>query len=264
MDFGTIMYEKEENIGTITLNRPKSLNAISLKLIREATEALGNIARDNEVRIVIITGANENFSSGADIKEMPPEVTDPRRRVYLTEINDLFRKIEDFEKPVISAISGYCLGGALELAMSCDLRIASTTAKIGQPEIIFGGIPAGGGTIRLPLLVGIGKAKEMAYTGESISAEEAYRIGLVNKVVSPESLMSETRKLARLLVERSPSALRLIKFFINTGMRMDRVTAIEIAHQMGPLVGTPEEIAAAKEKVAMKSESYKKIFGASH
>lgn len=261
MDFETITYEKEHNVGTITLNRPKVLNAISSRLIREMAEALDEIARDGEVRVVIITGANGHFSTGADIKEMPPEVTDPRRQVYLADINNLFRKIEDFEKPVICAIGGHCLGGGLELALSCDLRIASTTANIGSPEVLFGGIPAAGATIRLPLFAGIGRAKEMAYTGESISGEEAYRIGLVNKVVRPESLMSEARKLAGVLVRRSPLALRWIKHVMNMGMRMDPVTALEVAHRMGPLLGTPEELQAEKRRAAETDERYKRILG---
>ena len=260
MNFETIIFEKSNSIGIVTLNRPKVFNALSSKLVREMTEVLDNIARDDEINSVIITGSNGHFCCGADVKEMPVEVTDPQRRLWLCEVLDLFGKIEELEKPVVMSIDGYCLGGGLELAIAGDLRIASTNARFGSPEIMFGGIPAGGAPARLPRLIGVGKTKEMLYMGEQIDAEEAYRVGLVNKVVNPEALKNETIRLARDLADKSASALKLIKFCINLGIRMDHFSAIEVAHQIGPLVGTPEEIAAAKEKAATKSKSYSKMF----
>jgi enoyl-CoA hydratase len=190
MKYTTILYEKAEGIGTITLNRPKAYNALNLEMFRELDHVFSEIKRDDDVKVVIITGSTKFFAAGADISEVGEIRTPVDAYEFIRDV-EVFHCIENLDKPVIAAIGGLALGGGCELSMCCDLRIAAENAAFGQPEIKIGVIPGGGGTQRLPRLIGVSKAKELLYTGDTIDAQEAYRIGLVNKVVPVESLMDE-------------------------------------------------------------------------
>lgn len=254
MGYEALIYEQQDGIGVITLNRPERRNALNTVLVSEISRLLDDMAKDKELRVVIITGGSRFFCAGNDLKE-------PSQTV-LNDIRSLFRKLDSFDKPVIAAINGPCLAGGCELAMSCDLRVAADDSTFGLPEIRFGAIAFAGGTQKLPRLIGMGKAKEMHFTGDAIDAQEAYRVGLLNRVVPAASVMQEARKLAGTLAQRSPTALRLAKFLINTGARMDLNTALEFEAEVGKnLYANPEALLAEMGKAAQKEDVYKKIFG---
>jgi enoyl-CoA hydratase len=225
MVYTTILYEKSDGIGTITLNRPKSMNALNSILLGELNYAFNEIARDTEVRVVIITGSDKFFAAGADINEIANLATPAEVHDWLTADN-IFLRLEDFDKPVIALVRGLALGGGCELAMACDMRIAAENAVFGQPEIKIGIIPGGGGTQRLPRLIGVTKAKELLFTGDNIDANEAYRLGLINKVVTVDAAMDEARKVALKIVRQPAMALRATKMAINGGMNMDIKSAM--------------------------------------
>jgi len=226
MDYHTILYEKKGDIGTITLNRPKSMNALNSQLLRELDDVLTNIDRDDEVKVVTLTGSEKYFAAGADITEIANINTPVDAHRFLKEAQAVFNKIEDLEKPVIAVISGLALGGGCELILACDLRIAADNATFGQPEIKIGVIPGAGGTQRLPRIIGVTKAKELLYTGDFIDAQEAYRIGLVNKVVPLASLMEEAMKMAMKIARQPGFALKVTKFAVNGGLNMDIKSAM--------------------------------------
>lgn len=208
MNYQNILVTKEGAIGIIQLNRPKVLNALNFELMTELVNALEELDREAAVKVIILTGGERAFAAGADLAEMsqatPVDLLLGRR----FELWDRIRKIS---KPIIAAVSGYCLGGGNELAMNCDLIIASETATFGQPEVNVGIIPGAGGTQRLPRVVGKYKAMEMILTGKPISADEAFRIGLVNHVVPPESLMEEAKKIATDIALKPPISIRSAK-----------------------------------------------------
>jgi len=199
---------KDNNIGVLQLNRPSVLNALSFGLMSELVNRLEELDKDEEVRVIILTGSGRAFAAGADLAEMsqltPVDLMLGRR----FELWDRIRKIS---KPMIAAVGGYCLGGGNELAMTCDIIIASEAATFGQPEVNVGIIPGAGGTQRLIRVVGKYKAMEMILTGKSISADEACRVGLVNRVVPPESLMEEAKKIAADIASKPPISVRSAK-----------------------------------------------------
>lgn len=207
------MYEflevaKEAPIATVALNRPKQLNALSSALVKELTEAMEALDLDPEVRAIILTGGEQVFAAGADIKEMAEATPfDDRIRTRMV-FRDRFNRIS---KPVIAAVSGYALGGGCELAMSCDIVVASESARFGQPEVNLGIIPGSGGTQRLTRTVGKYRAMEIILTGEFLKANEAHQLGLVNKVVPAELLLEEAKALAKKIAAKPPLAIRLAK-----------------------------------------------------
>ncbi|MBW2103471.1 MAG: enoyl-CoA hydratase/isomerase family protein, partial [Deltaproteobacteria bacterium] len=212
MKYETILFEKEGEIAAVTLNRPNRLNALSFRLKDELGAIFDEIERDEDIKVVILTGGKKAFSAGADIKERSTmETTQPQAYFNQLKSHAFYTKIENFEKPVIAAISGVAVGGGCELAMVCDLRIASETARFGLPEVNIGVIPAAGGTQRLPRLIGVTRAKELLYTGDFIDAQEAFRIGLVNRVVPVENLMDETKALAQKLAAKPPLSIKYLK-----------------------------------------------------
>lgn len=214
-EFETIKVERDGHLLWITLNRPHRLNAFNDVMLEELNAALDMAEQDEGVRCVIITGEGDRaFSAGADLT-MFPKLT-PAKAVEAAKMGQrTFARIESFPKPVVAAINGYALGGGLELAMACDFRVAAEHAELGNPEIKLGIIPGWGGTQRLVRLVGLAKAKELAMLGDRISAEEALKIGLVNKVVPYEELRDAARDLAKRLADGPPVALRLIKQALN-------------------------------------------------
>lgn len=207
------MYEfvevaKEAPIATVTLNRPKQLNALSSALVKEITEAMEALDLDPEVRAIVLTGGEQVFAAGADIKEMAEATPFDERVRTRMFFRDRFNRIS---KPVIAAVSGYALGGGCELAMSCDIIVASESARFGQPEVNLGIIPGSGGTQRLARTVGKYRAMEIVLTGEFLKANEAHQLGLVNKVVPAELLLEEAKALAKKIAAKPPLAIRLAK-----------------------------------------------------
>ncbi|NIO09121.1 MAG: enoyl-CoA hydratase [Deltaproteobacteria bacterium] len=203
-----MLVTREEAIGIVTLNRPKQLNALSYDLIKELSQAMDAFDLDPEIKTIILTGGERVFAAGADIKEMvdatPFDERVQERMFYRDKINRI-------SKPVIAAVSGYALGGGCELAMSCDIIIASETARFGQPEINIGTIPGSGGTQRLTKTVGKYRAMELVLTGEFLSATDAERFGLVNRIVPVELLLEEAKAVANKIAAKSPVSIRLAK-----------------------------------------------------
>jgi enoyl-CoA hydratase len=212
--------EKEPPLAYITINRPEVMNALSNALTEELGQAFDEVEKDEEIRVLIITGAGQKaFMAGADIKEVQ-ERDFVLGRKQTRRRQEVLNKLAEMPIPVIAAINGFALGAGLEMAIACTLRIASTNAKMGSPEVNLGIIPGDGATQRLPRLVGFGRAMELVLTGGMIDAEEAYRIGLVNKVVPQENLMDEVKKLANLLASKPPLALQYAKEAVNRSMEV--------------------------------------------
>ena len=223
-----VLIAKEGHVATITINRPKALNALSTAVLTDLNAALDEVAADQDVYALIITGAGEkSFVAGADIAEMKDKSVEEAAE-YGKFGNAVFRKIETFRCPVIAAVNGFALGGGCELAMSCDIRVASENAVFGQPEVGLGITPGFGGTQRLARLVGAGIAKEMIYTARNIKADRAAQIGLVNKVVAAEELSSTVMKLAQGIAKNAPIAVAYAKKAINNGLQTDIDSGIAI------------------------------------
>lgn len=221
-----IQFEKKGSVGIITISRPKALNALNSQTLLELNQAIDMVSNDKDIYCLVITGGGEKaFVAGADIAEMK-DMNAIEARNFGILGNKVFRKIELLEIPVIAAVNGFALGGGCELALSCDIRIASDNAKFGQPEVGLGITPGFGGTQRFARVAGIAKAKEMLFTGVNINAEDALKIGLVNKVVLKESLMEETIKMAEKIASNAPIAVKLCKAAINRGIQTDIDTAL--------------------------------------
>lgn len=206
------------HVATLTINRPDKLNALNIETRSRMVQELDELAKNDDIRVVVITGAGDKaFIAGADISEF--EGRSPVDQYRVMTDSSVFLAVDRFPKPTIAAINGFCLGGGCELAMACDIRIASEKAKLGQPEINLGLLPGGGGTQRLPRLVGMGAAFKLLYTGDFIRADEALRIGLVDEVVPAGDVAARAKELAEAIAAKSPVALRLIKQAVRTSMR---------------------------------------------
>ncbi len=213
-----LLLEKHDSVAILVVNRPAKLNALNIATRNEILAALDALQSDADTRVLIVTGAGDKaFIAGADISEFAGQTALTQRDVMTQR--RAFDAMESFPKPVIAMINGFCLGGGLELALSCDIRVASESAKLGQPEINLGVIPGGGGTQRLTRLVGEGKAMELILTGDMLTAAEAQALGLVNHVFSPDELRAKTLALAAKIAEKSPVALRMAKEAIKTAAR---------------------------------------------
>ncbi len=239
--YKTLIYEKKENIGLLTINRPEKMNAISQELTAELSLLLDEIENDDELRVIVITGAGDKaFVAGADINELVDRDARLGRRIS-RERQEIFSRIENLHVPVIAAVNGYALGGGLELALACSIRICSEKAQFGAPEVKLGIIPGDGGTQRLPRLVGQGRAMEMIITGDFIDAQEAYRIGLVNKVFPPEKLKEEAMELAKKIASRPPLAVRYAKEAVNRSQEGDSVSGFALESYLHALSCTTED-----------------------
>ena len=215
MSYENLILTKDDGIATITFNRPEVRNALNLAGWKEIHQVLQEVAGDEAVQVLVFTGAgDEAFVAGADIGWLHDRPMLATLEAYPQRV---LQMLEDLWKPSIAAVNGYALGGGCEVAMACDIRIASDQAKFGQPEVRLGILPGAGGSQRLPRLVGVAKAKELIFTGEIIDAVEAGRIGLVNRVVPHADLMEATTELAKKIMRRGPVAVRLAKAAINTG-----------------------------------------------
>lgn len=220
-----LLFDIQDKIATITFNRPKALNALNRQTLLEAMACLAECRTNEEVQVVILTGSGTKaFVAGADIAFME-ELSPLEAREFAFLGQDLMNTIERLNKPVIAAINGFALGGGCELAIACDIRLASENARFGQPEVNLGVIPGFAGTQRLPRLIGKGRASELIFTGDMIDAQEAYRIGLVNKVVPQDQLIPVCREMASKIASRGPVAVRLSKEAINNGTEMDLARA---------------------------------------
>jgi enoyl-CoA hydratase len=242
MAFDNLLIDRDEATAIVAINRPKVLNALNTQTLDELRRAILDLKHDEGVRVVILTGAGEKaFVAGADINELAVQ-TPTAGREHALAGQHVFDLIENMGKPVIAAINGYALGGGCELAMACTLRLAADTAKLGQPEIGLGLIPGYAGTQRLPRLVGKGRAMEMILTGAPIAADEAQRIGLVNRVVPAADLMAEARKLAAQLAKSAPIAMRYIINAVNKGVEIPFAEACQYEATLFGLVASTDDM----------------------
>ena len=241
MTYATILYEAADGIVTITLNRPEVHNAMNERMRQELTRCFGDLATSDEARVVVVTGAGARaFSAGADIREfvepqVPVRFRESRKRV------DFRQAMDRCPQPIIGAIRGYALGGGLELALACDIRIAGEDAQLGLTEVNLAIIPGGGGTQRLPRLVGRGRALEMILTGARIDAREAWRIGLVERVVPAADVLAAARELARALTEKAPVALRYAKEAVVKGLELPLAVGLRLENDLATLLRTTED-----------------------
>ena len=257
MEYKYIIYEKSDGVATITLNRPEALNAFSKDVVSEILHVLEDVKNDENVRVVILTGAGEKaFSAGADIKSMAGMNALKARGLSLMG-EKLCVALENLEKPVVAALNGYALGGGLEVAMSCDLRIASENARVGQTEVNIGLIPGWGGTQRLTRLVGMTKAKELVFTGKMIDAKTAEQIGILNMVIPADKFRETVRQFALELAAKAPVAVKVAKVLINKGADIGLDSALALEREGFGVVASTEDL---KEGVAAFSEKRKPSF----
>lgn len=257
LEYNTLLLEKKNGIGTLTINRPKNLNALNKEVLEELTQVLKAVEKDEDIHVLIITGAGEKaFVAGADIKEMKDKNA-IEGRDFSTLGNAAFSQLENLRQPTIAAVNGFALGGGCELAMACDIRIGSVNAKFGQPEVGLGITPGFGGTQRLSRLVGLAKAKELIYTAKTINANEAMSIGLLNQLVEAADLIAEAEKMAQAIMKQSPLAVEASKKAINRGYEMDLVHGLEMEAEMfGALFATEDQ----KEGMTAFTEKRKAAF----
>ena len=239
MDYETIAVSNEGPVATITLNRPQALNALSTKMVSELISALGAIEKDDGIRSVVIAGNDRAFSAGADIKEMADMTA--VQMVMGEHFFPLWDKVGHYPKPLVGAITGFALGGGLELAMSLDILVAADTAQLGQPEINIGVIPGGGGTQRLTRAVGKSKAMEMILSDRRIGAEEARMLGLVSRVVPKEACVAEAKKVAAEIATKSPVAVKLAKMAVNKAFEMGLSDGLDFERELFYMLFSSED-----------------------
>lgn len=230
----------DNGIAVVKMNRPKALNALNNETLRELNDLFEAFAGEELVKGIIITGEGKGFVAGADIVQMR-DYKSLEARAYANFAQGVFNKIEGLEKPVIAAVNGYALGGGCELAMSCDIRIASDKAVFGQPEVRLGVIPCFGGTQRLPRLIGVGRAKELIFTGRKVKADEAFTMGLVNKVVENENLVNEAIAMMKEILTMAPMAVGYVKVAINKGLDLDLNNALELEKDLAAITFGSED-----------------------
>ncbi len=242
MTFESIIYEVKNSLAYITLNRPKALNALNQQLLTELNEAIDMIQNDDTVKAVIVTGSGEKaFAAGADITELKD--LDREAAAKQSEFgNAIFSKLGALPQPVIAAVNGFALGGGMELALACDMRFVSTNAKLGLPEVGLGIMPGYGGTQRLGRLIGWGRAKQLILATDTIDAEEAYRLGIANKVVAQSELMTEVEKLASKIISKSSAGVQMAKQTMEIGsdLTLEDALALE-AKNFGSLFASPHQ-----------------------
>ena len=244
---GFVNVEKKEHIAVLTIDRKENMNALSLELMQEISEHLDAINADEDIYVLIITGSGKAFVSGADIKEMV-EFSPMEALEWEAHGSDLSVKLENLRIPVIAAVNGYAYGGGCELAMACDIRIASENAVFCHPEASLGIVPGFGGSQRLPRIIGAGRAKEMIYTGKKVDAQEAYASRLVNKVVPSDKLMDEAFKIANEICQNAQIAVQQAKKAITKGMEIDKISALAYESQIFALCFSTED-----QKIGMRA-----------
>jgi enoyl-CoA hydratase len=278
-EYETIRLERrDDGVAVLTLDRPEAANTISRQLMADVNRALDQVDGDSGVRVLIVTGAGErHFCGGADLRDLTaarvaastapaaapqssaarPEstVAAPRR--------DFITHLEEVRQPVIAAINGAAMGGGCEIALACDFRLMAEEAKIGQPEILFGALPLGGGTQRLPRIVGLAKAKELVLLGRHLTAREALEIGLVTAVHPRAELMAEAERLAAELAEKADFALATAKKLLNRALDVPLAEGLALERELVTRMATPDQMRAARERAMAKSATYSKIFSKS-
>lgn len=252
-----VKFKKEEGILFLTISRVEAMNALNKEVLYSLKELFEKAREDEEVKGVILTGEGEKaFVAGADIKEFSNYT--PFQALKMSQFGqELFSKIENFPKPVLAAVNGFALGGGCELAMACHIRIASKNAKFGQPEVSLGIIPGYGGTQRLPRFIGLGRALELILTGKMIDAEEALRIGLVNKVVEQNELIEETKKILKQIIEKAPLAIELALKTVISGKEMELEDGLKLETSNFACLFSTEDM---KEGVSAFIEKRKAVF----
>lgn len=257
MKWENLLLSKKGNVALLSINKPETLNALNSKILDELEDAIFKVEKDEEVYVLIITGAGKSFVAGADIGEMR-EMNAIEARNFASRGLRVFRKIELMEKPVIAAVNGFSLGGGCELAMCCDIRLASEDAKFGQPEVGLGIIPGFGGTQRLARIVGVGRAKEMIFTAEIIDANEAYRIGLINKLVPKDELMDCAMEMAETIATKGQLATRYAKSAINRGVEADIETGMSMERELfGLCFATEDQKEGMEAFIEKRKANYK-------
>ena len=229
----------QTHIAEITLNRPEKMNSLTMEVIKRLSHYLGEIEHDSRVRTVILTGAGKAFCAGSDLNDRLNHTADgplPGTDAYLLEVRKSVNRLDVLTKPVIAALNGHAIGGGLELALACDIRIVAEKAKLGLTEVKVGAIAAAGGTQRLTRLVGLGQAMELVLSGDLIDGHEAMRIGLVNKAVSAEMVMPTARALAKVIAQRAPLAVRMAKIAVKKGLEMRLDDALDVEAQSAYLL----------------------------
>jgi enoyl-CoA hydratase len=250
MKYEYLLIDKKDSICILTINNPSSLNALSQSTIAELKSAINELDADREIKVVIVTGTGKAFVAGGDISYMK-NLNSIDAQNYSSEVAAVYKLLGDTPKVYIAAINGFALGGGCEFALACDIRIASTRAKLGLPETGLGIIPGGGGTQRLSRLIGAGKAKELIFTCDIIDAEKANSIGLVNNVVEPDTLLDEAAAIAHKIIKNGPIAVSYAKSAIDNGLQMDLDTAIDYENRLFGLCFATED---QKEGMAAFSE----------
>ncbi|MDD4834980.1 MAG: short-chain-enoyl-CoA hydratase [Lutispora sp.] len=231
MEFKNLSLTQDGRVAILAINRPNALNALNRSVLQELEAALGDLEKNQEIYVIVMTGEGKAFVAGADIEEMN-DMTPAEAKKFAELGSRVFKKIETIDKPVIAAVNGYALGGGCELAMACDIIIAGEKAKFGQPEVGLGITPGFGGTQRLPRIVGTKIAKELLFTGEIIGAEEAERIGLVNKVVPQQMSLQTAIEMGKSIASKGQIAVRNCKTAVNRGIETDVDSGVVIENQL--------------------------------
>ncbi|MBR9649248.1 short-chain-enoyl-CoA hydratase [Clostridium tyrobutyricum] len=253
-----VILKEENGIAEVIINRPKALNALNSETLKELGNVIDGINVNDNIKAVILTGSGEkSFVAGADIAQMS-KLNSIEATKFSRLAQNVFSQIEDLPKLVIAAVNGFALGGGCELAMACDIRFASKKAKFGQPEVNLGILPSFGGTQRLPRLVGKGIAKELIFSADMISADEAYRIGLVNKVYEPDELLSKSKEFAQKVMTKSPWGVKLAKASINNGLDVDLEAGLKYeANSFGLCFSTEDQKEGMKAFLEKRKANFK-------
>ena len=260
-DYETIRVERRDGLAFLTLNRPEAANTISRQLMADVNGALDELDGEPEIHVVLVTGAGDrHFCGGADLRDLAvargggaSPAPEGARRDFITHL-------EEVRQPTIAVINGAAMGGGCEIALACDFRLMAEEAKIGQPEILFGALPLGGATQRLPRIVGLASAKELVLLGRHLTAREALEIGLVTAVAPRERLMTAAVELASELAEKAGYALATGKKLLNRALDLPLTEGLALERELALNMGTPEEVRAARERAMAKSATYGKIF----
>ncbi len=241
MTWETILYERRGAVAILTLNRPERMNSMNIQLQKDVIEALDEYDADDSVRALIFTGGPKVFCAGADVREVATFTTTAQNQYFFRLTRTMFHRVEHVGKPVIAAIGGMALGGGLELALCCDLRVAAEGAKIGLTEVRLGAMPGAGGTQRLPRLIGPALTKQLIFTGNPITAEEALQMGIINYVVPADSLLDKALEVGGVIAERAPLALRMAKSCINTALEVDLESGLNYETQCATYLSNTED-----------------------
>ncbi len=258
MEFKNIALSVEGEVGILTINRPKALNALNVETLNEVQAGIREVKTHPDLKVLIITGAGEKaFVAGADIQEM--QGMDSIEALNFSKLgNYTLKMIQDLERPVIAAVNGFALGGGTEIALACDFIYASENAKFGLPEVTLGIFPGFGGTQRLPRLIGKGRAKELIFTGKMISAQEAFQIGIVNRVFPLATLLEETKKVAVQIASNGPVGIRLAKMVVNSGSDLDLTEACSLeSYAFGIGFSTEDQKEGMKAFLEKRKPNYK-------